>query len=203
MKFRLLLILVLSSFVVSGQTVEARLAVKKEKQLLLLQQLDTEIEALKFEQIQGDLRSVGLPAGEQVWHSAMVLSYAEEYEQARWVAHIIRPEVADGRGARTNDFREDPLVATGSAVEADYFLKYLQADSTYKYDGFGWDRGHLAPSADFRWSEQALSESYFYSNISPQLDDFNREGWAELEGLLRDYVARTERQLHVVTGEVL
>jgi len=134
MKFRLLLILVLSSFAVSGQTVEARLAVKKEKQLLLLQQLeqlDTEIEALKFEQIQGDLRSVGLPAGKQIWHSAMVLSYAEEYEQARWVAHIIRPEVADGRGARTNDFREDTLVATGSAVEADYFLKYLQADSTY------------------------------------------------------------------------
>jgi endonuclease G len=127
-KFRFLLVLVLSSFVVSGQTVEARLAVKKEKQLLLLQQLeqlDTEIEALKFEQIQEDLRSVGLPLGEQIWHSAMVLSYAEKYEQARWVAHIIRPEVSDGRGARTNDFREDPLVATGSAVEADYFLKYL------------------------------------------------------------------------------
>jgi endonuclease G len=49
----------------------------------------------------------------------------------------------------------------------------------------GWDRGYLAPSADFRWSEKALSESYFYSNMSPQLDDFNREGWAELEGLLR------------------
>jgi cell division protein FtsL len=69
MKLRLLLILVLSSFIVSGQTVEARLAVKKEKQLLLLQQLDqldTEIEALKFEQIQEDLRSVGLPLGEQI-----------------------------------------------------------------------------------------------------------------------------------------
>jgi endonuclease G len=133
----------------------------------------------------------------------MVLSYAEKYEQARWVAHIIRPEVSDGRGARTNDFREDPLVATGSAVEADYFLKYLQADSAFKYDGFGWDRGHLAPSADFRWSEQALSESYLYSNMSPQLDDFNQKGWAELEGLLRGYVARTGRQLYVVTGGVL
>jgi cell division protein FtsL len=69
MKLRLLLILVLSSFIVSGQTVEARLAVKKEKQLLLLQQLDqldTEIEALKFEQIQEDLRSIGLPVGEQI-----------------------------------------------------------------------------------------------------------------------------------------
>lgn len=42
-----------------------------------LEHLDAEIEALKFEQIQEDLRSVGLPAGEQVWHSAMVLSYAE------------------------------------------------------------------------------------------------------------------------------
>lgn len=206
MKFRLLIILVISSFVVSGQTIEARLAIKQEKQLLLLQQLeelDTEIEALKFEQIQEDLRSVGLPAGEQTWHSAMVLSYAEEYEQALWVAHIIRPEVADGRGARTNDFREDPLVATGSAVEADYFLKEMQADSTYKYDGFGWDRGHLAPSADFRWSEKALSESFLYSNMSPQLDDFDRDGWAELEGLLRGYVARTGQQLYVVTGGVL
>jgi len=190
----------------SGQTIDAQLANKEDQRRLILQQLDqldTEIESLKFGQIQEDLRSVGLPAGEQIWHSAMVLSYAEEYEQARWVAHIIRPEVADGRGARTNDFREDPLVATGSAVEADYFLKYLQADSTYKYDGFGWDRGHLAPSADFRWSERALSESYFYSNMSPQLGDFNRDGWAELEGMLRGYVDRSCRQLYVVTGGVL
>jgi endonuclease G len=129
MKFRVLLVLILSSFVMSGQTIDAQLASKEDQRRLILQQLDqldTEIESLKFSQIQEDLRGVGLPAGEQIWHSAMVLSYAEEYEQARWVAHIIRPEVADGRGARTNDFREDPLVATGSAVEADYFLKYLQ-----------------------------------------------------------------------------
>ncbi|WP_187270974.1 DNA/RNA non-specific endonuclease [Neolewinella aurantiaca] len=214
-KFRLLLVLILSSFVASGQTIDTQLASKENQRRLILQQLDlldTEIESLKFEQIQADLRSVGLPAGEQVWHSAMVLSYAEEYEQARWVAHIIRPEVTDGRGARTNDFREDPLVATGSAVEADYFLKYLQppspqrgskADSTYIYDGFGYDRGHLAPSADFRWSETATSESYFYSNMSPQVGDFNREGWAKLEGLLRGHVDRNGRQLVVVTGGVL
>jgi endonuclease G len=106
-------------------------------------------------------------------------------------------------------------VTTGSAVEEDYYLKYLKppsppapkkgsgVDSIYAYDGFGWDRGHLAPSADFRWSEQALSESFFYSNMSPQLADFNREGWAELEGLLRGYVVRAGHQLVVVTGGVL
>jgi endonuclease G len=126
MKFRLLLVLVLSSYVISGQTIDAQLASKEDERRIILQkldQLDTEIEVLKFGQIQEDLRSVGLPAGEQTWHSAMVLSYAEEYEQARWVAHIIRQEVTNGTGTRTNDFREDPLVATGSAVEADYFLK--------------------------------------------------------------------------------
>ncbi|TXF89333.1 DNA/RNA non-specific endonuclease [Neolewinella aurantiaca] len=205
-KFRLLLVLVLGSFVANGQTIDVQLAGKEDERRLIFQQLDQldkEIESLKFEQIRGDLRSVGLPAGEQVWHSAMVLSYAEEHEQARWVAHIIRPEVTDGTGARTNDFRADPLVSTGSAVEEDYFLKYLQADSTYKYDGFGWDRGHLAPSADFRWSETATSESYFYSNMSPQVGDFNREGWAKLEGLLRGHVDRSGRQLIVVTGGVL
>ncbi|MEL7163309.1 MAG: DNA/RNA non-specific endonuclease, partial [Bacteroidota bacterium] len=66
------------------------------------------------------------------------------------------------------------------------------------------DRGHLAPSADFRWSQQALSESYFYSNMSPQRPEFNREGWAELERALRGYVyEHPGSALYVVTGPVL
>jgi len=39
--------------------------------------------------------------------------------------------------------------------------------------------------------------------MSPQLGDFNRDGWAELKGLLRGYVDRSGRQLYVVTGGVL
>ena len=113
----------------------------------------------------------------------MSLVYSEEHEQAKWVAHIISPDIITGNVSRTNDFRPDPHVSTGSTVEEDYFLKYLQPDSSYKYDGYGFDRGHLAPSADFRWSTTALSESYFYSNMSPQRPEFNRGTWAELEGL--------------------
>lgn len=130
---------------------EAQKAVLKEQR-----------EALKLEQIRFDLKEIGLPAlmtGDQlIWHSCMALAYAEKHKQARWVAHIILPDVTEGIVSRSNDFRPDSLVTTGSAVEADYFLKYLQTDSSYKYDGFGYDRGHLAPSADFRWSAKALSE---------------------------------------------
>jgi endonuclease G len=175
----LFLLLVFSSLPIASQSLDQRLRDKEVEQQTLKDRLAgvmAEVEDLKLGQVRKDLLQVGLPEGQQIRHSAMILSYSEEHEQAKWVAHIIRPEVTDGRGVRSHDFREDPLVATGSAVETDYFLKYLQADSTFTYDGFGWDRGHLAPSADFRWSERALSESFLYSNMSPQLDDFNREG---------------------------
>lgn len=171
-------------------------------------QLEGKIEGVKLEVLQEDLHAYGLPAldgGESViHHQALSLCYSEEHEQAKWVAHIILPEMINGQVGRTNDFRPDPKVSTGTCVEEDYFLKYLQEDSTFKYDGFGYDRGHLAPSADFRWSKTALSESYLYSNMSPQDPDFNRGIWADLEGIIRGYIFRNpDSRLFVVTGPVL
>ncbi len=186
------------------QQLELELEDLKKKEELLLE----EIESYKLKRIHEDLLQWGLPeiaAGEEViHHSAFSLVYAEEHEQAKWVAHIIPPDILKSNLGRSNDFRVDPLIVEGSAVEADYFLKELQADSTYEYDGFGYDRGHLAPSADFRWSQKAMSESYFYSNMSPQNPDFNRGKWAHLEGIFRGYISRNPNtQLLVVTGPVL
>jgi len=166
--------------------------------------LGEQLEALKLQRIRRDLKAVGLPSAGYIEHQALFLAYDEAHEQARWVAHIITPDIIEGTVFRSNDFRPDPLVPTGTAVEEDYFLKFLQPDSTYEYDGYGYDRGHLAPSADFRWSQTALSESYFYSNMSPQRPEFNREAWADLESFLRGYVFRfPESQLYVVTGPIL
>jgi endonuclease G len=101
-------------------------------------------------------------------------------------------------------FRPDTLIATGSSVEQDYFIKTKNKDGTYTYDGFGFDRGHLAPSADFRWSPKALSESFLYSNMTPQRPEFNRDSWAKLEDLIRGYILRNPHsQLYIVTGPVL
>ena len=172
------------------------------------QQLNDQIEFLKLEKIQDDLSKVGLPVLQSgdalVRHSAIALAYAEKYEQARWVAHIIPPDVLKGTVFRTNDFRVDKKVTTGSAEEADYFFKKLKADSTWAYDAFGYDRGHLAPSADFRWSKTALSESYYYSNMSPQLAVFNRGAWGDLEDAFRAYMyGHPATDLYVVTGPIL
>lgn len=171
-------------------------------------ELESKIELVTLEKVRQDIAEIGLPEvldkEEVIVHKAMSLVYDENHEQAKWVAHIITPGIIKGNVIRTNDFRVDDKVKTGSTVEEDYFLKTLKPNGEYEYDGFGYDRGHLAPSADFRWSQEALSESYFYSNMSPQLGDFNRGRWAELEGFLRGYIYRNNTtQLHVVTGPVL
>ena len=206
----ILCLLFLWSFSVFSQNLDSQLD-NLQSQLsqaqAQVQNIESQIEQVKFQQIQHDLQAVGLPLlpnENLIQHSAMALVYSEAHEQAKWVAHIITPDIMQGQAHRSNDFRPDPKVATGTAVEADYFLKYLQADSTYKYDGFGFDRGHLAPSADFRWSAKALSESYFYSNIAPQREAFNRAIWASLESNLRAYIYRNPNtQLIILTGAVL
>ena len=157
-------------------------------------QLLTDLENLKLNRIQNDLNSVGLPICnekvEVIHHKAMILGYNEKHEQASWVSHIVLPDVEKGNVSRTNNFRKDKLVSTGTADKADYWYS-------------GYDRGHLAPSADFRWSKTALSESYFYSNMAPQLPELNREKWASLENMIRDYVIENKVQVYVVTGGIL
>lgn len=169
--------------------------------------LDSMVKNIKLSILHDKLEKFGLPKYDKdveiVNHPALILSYNEQHEQANWVAHIISKEISGKGFSRTNDFRPDPLVKTGSTEEKDFFLKTLNSDGTYSYDGFGYDRGHLAPSADFRWNKEAMSESYYYSNMSPQLPDFNRGIWASTESFLREYVAENNHNLYVVTGGIL
>ena len=129
-------------------------------------------EELKFQKIHEDLDKTGLPKllpGEEVvYHTAYALVYAEPYEQARWVAHIILPDVVKGNEGRTNDFRPDDKIKTSSAVEADYFLRIPLTDSTFKYDGFGYDRGHLAAFGRFPvFKKSAFRKLFIFQYVAP------------------------------------
>lgn len=194
----------------SAQNVEERIKSQTDR----LDAIDNEskqilgiLEKLRLEWIREQMDVLDYPKAEATYqlvkHAALALGYAEEHEQAAWVQHVVIPEVEFANVSRTNDFRTDSLVKTGTAEETDYFLKEVMPDGEMKYDGFGYDRGHLAPSADFRWSQKALSESYFYSNMSPQKPEFNRERWAELESWIRTYVIDFQEPVFVVTGPIL
>ena len=118
------------------------------------------------------------------------IRYNEKHEQADWVAYqLFADSLKLPKFDRKDNFRKDSRVKTESASLADY-------------KGSGFDRGHLAPAADFSYSEYTLSQSFFMSNISPQTPSFNRGVWKGLEEQIRDWAIENEH-LYVVTGPVL
>jgi endonuclease G len=128
--------------------------------------------------------------GAIVRHKYYTLSYSENDEQAEWVAYVLtRQRLQMDWQDRPDLFESDPLVRTGSATLSDY-------------RGSGYDRGHLAPAADMAFNTTAITESFYLSNISPQVRDFNHGVWKELEELSRDWAIKF-KQLYVVTGPIL
>ncbi len=133
-----------------------------------------------------------LPApgkGELVLHTYYALSYVEDHEQAEWVAYeITRDRLNENWSERPNTFRPDPDVRTESATPRDYVSS-------------GYDKGHLCPAADMAFNEVAIDETFYMSNMSPQLPAFNGGIWRELEECTRDW-ARKFNKLYVVTGPI-
>ena len=126
---------------------------------------------------------------EIIKHSGFTLSYNENYEQASWVAYELTADELIKRVKRSDYYKEDSKVSTGSALPSDYTKS-------------GYDKGHLAPAADLSWSEASMSESFFMSNMSPQKPGFNRGIWKKLEGYVRQW-AFDNGAIYVVTGGVL
>lgn len=127
--------------------------------------------------------------GYSVKHTYYKLSYSEKHEQAEWVAYRLKPKYLIKNTERKDNFKSDPLVKTGSAELSDY-------------RNSGYDRGHLLPSADMVFSEQANSETFYLSNMSPQEASFNRGVWKQLEEQVRDYVME-RGELFIITGPIL
>lgn len=100
---------------------------------------------------------------------------------------------------RTDDFRTDPRVPS-----------HAQAQMK-DYVGTKFDRGHLAPAADMS-TLQAMSESFFLTNIAPQVGaNMNRGAsgqagdrgiWADLETATRAIAAKDSAPVIVFTGPV-
>ena len=133
-----------------------------------------------------------LPAenkNETVQHTYYTLSFVDAHKQAEWVAYELTRTRCVPMSSRTEDFRPDPAVSTGSAVPSDY-------------SSSGYDRGHLCPAQDMAFDAEAMSETFFMSNMSPQVPDFNRGIWKMLEARVRKY-AKHEKHLYVVTGPIL
>ncbi len=124
-----------------------------------------------------------------VWHKAFVLSYNDRHEQADWVFYRLTRDMVSGSTERNVDFVEDPDVSNGTAT-------------THDYSRSGYDRGHLCASADIRNDDVAHDETYYMSNMSPQVHEFNAGIWNDLEMQTRAW-ARKKGTIYVATGPIL
>ncbi|GAB2580044.1 DNA/RNA non-specific endonuclease [Spirosoma areae] len=144
----------------------------------------------EFEKQVDFLLPVSTSDGELIRHEGYTLRYRDQYKVAEWVAYpLLAYEITGDANRKNEQFKPDPSVSTGTALPSDYTRS-------------GYDRGHLAPAGDFKFSQRMMRETFLMSNITPQEPQFNRGIWSDLENQVRAW-ARRDNGLYVVTGPVL
>ncbi|XP_051022841.1 endonuclease G, mitochondrial [Acomys russatus] len=137
----------------------------------------------------GELAKYGLPGVAQLRsRESYLLSYDPRTRGALWVLEQLRPDRLHGDGdRRACHFHEDDSVhAYHRATNEDY-------------RGSGFDRGHLAAAANHHWSQKAMDDTFYLSNVAPQVPHLNRTAWNNLEKYSRS-LTRTYQNVYVCTG---
>ncbi len=124
-----------------------------------------------------------------IHHKNYSLSYSEPHEQAEWVAYELKASDLSATNHKRPYFEIDKAVKTGAA----HWRNYKKS---------GYDKGHLCPAGDRRFTKEAHDETFLTSNISPQEHQFNAGVWNRLEQKVR-YWAKKNDGVFVVTGGIL
>ena len=143
-------------------------------------------------QPKGDTNEYFLPTsttGQIVHHEGYSLSYSEPHEQAEWVAYELKKSHLSNTNFKRPYFEVDKSVKTKAA-------------HWRSYKNSGYDRGHLCPAGDRKYSQFTHDETFLTSNISPQKHEFNAGVWNRLEQKVR-YWANRNDGVFVVTGGIL
>lgn len=122
-------------------------------------------------------------------HTGYTVSYHPYWYIPNWVAYELTDAEVDGLEERSNHFVPDPLVKGDPVVTKDY-------------SNSGYDRGHMAPAADMKWSEQAMKESFYMTNMCPQNHSCNAGDRKDLEEFGRD-LARKYKSIYICCGPIV
>lgn len=117
-------------------------------------------------------------------------SYNKATKLPNWVAWHLTADRTTGPAKRSGvDFQADMNVPAPRAEDSDYY-------------GSGYDRGHMCPAADNKYSEKAMEESFLFTNMCPQNGNLNRGDWNEMEQACRRW-AKEYGGVYVVCGPIL
>lgn len=131
-----------------------------------------------------------IPRQEQIiHHTGYTVSYNKDLKLPNWVSYELTRQETKGKEKRGDNFIADPSVKGHIATNSDYARS-------------GYDKGHMAPAADMKWSPAAMKESFYFSNMCPQHPQLNRRGWKNLEEKIRDW-AIADSAIIIICGPIV
>lgn len=131
-----------------------------------------------------------IPIHDVATRQEFVSCYDRALRNPTWVIEHLtsRSRDAEGGDRSRSHFKEDTSIP-------DQFRARLA-----NYFRSGYDRGHQAPAADARFSQKAMDETFYLTNMAPQVGDgFNRDYWAHFERFCRN-LTRKYSSVRIVTG---
>jgi endonuclease G, mitochondrial len=96
-----------------------------------------------------------------------------------------------GPAKRKDNFRPDPSVTANCQAQ---LADYATAGNIY-------DRGHMAPAGNNTINDAVMSESFFLSNMVPQVANNNRGIWKQLETWERDWALKGG-DFYIISGGI-
>ena len=121
--------------------------------------------------------------------TGFVTGYAKEWRLPMWTAWNLTASHTTGPYKRKGvKFQEDDEVPYPKAMNSDYYSS-------------GYDRGHMCPSGDNKWSRQAQEDCFLFTNMCPQSHNLNGGDWNDLEMKCRTW-AKRYGNIYIVCGPV-
>jgi DNA/RNA non-specific endonuclease len=108
--------------------------------------------------------------------SFFVICHSSSQKVPLWVGYELTPEQLKSAATRPAHFRHDPDLSSPGAYDSDY-------------KNSGYSRGHMAPAADFAFSQASIRSTFLLSNAVPQRQAVNQGRWAQLETAVRRIAA--------------
>jgi endonuclease G len=125
-----------------------------------------------------------------ICHKRMTIGYSTKLKSPLWVAEkLTKTEVLNEDVERVNDFKHDPYIKTNEQA------------SVKSFDHSGYDKGHMCCCEDNGDDKQADIESFYMTNMVPQIPENNRGIWHSLESKVRK-LAEVKGDLYIITGPI-
>lgn len=132
-----------------------------------------------------------ITAGQYICKKNYAIHYRFDTKTAEYVVEHPTKAAITGGSKRKDDFRPDPDIAKPNQSQL----------ADYATSGNIYDRGHLVPAGDNTQSDAIMSESFFLSNMIPQIANNNRGIWRQLETYVRN-LSLAGADIYVISGTI-